>query len=65
VAWPIGWAVSHLLLAGVFYLLIAPLGLAIRLSGRDKLQMRPEPSAATYWTPRPPAPPADRYFRQF
>ena len=64
-AWPIGWAVSHLMLAGVYYLLITPLGLVMRVCGRDKLQMRPDTQAKTYWTPRPPAPPADRYFRQF
>ena len=64
-AWPIGWVVSHLLLAAVYYLLITPLGLVMRLAGRDKLQMRLDQRAATYWTPRPPAPPAGRYFRQF
>jgi len=64
-AWPIGWAVSHLLLAAVYYLLITPLGLVMRLYGRDKLQMRLDRSAETYWTPRPAPPPAGRYFRQF
>jgi hypothetical protein len=64
-AWPVGWALSHLMLAGVYYLLITPLGLVMRLAGRDKLQMKFDSSAATYWTPRPPAPPASRYFRQF
>jgi hypothetical protein len=62
---PIGWVVSHLLLAVVFYLVIAPLGLVMRFVGRDKLRMRFEPEARTYWTRRPPTPPASRYFRQF
>lgn len=64
-AFPIGWTVSHLLLAGVYYLLITPLGLVMRLAGRDKLQLRFDKDATTYWTPRPPAPPVSRYFRQF
>jgi len=64
-AFPIGWTVSHLLLAAVFYLLIAPLGLLLRLFGRDKLKLRFDPGAKTYWTPRPPPPSSDRYFRQF
>jgi hypothetical protein len=64
-AFPIGWTVSHLLLAAVFYLVIAPLGLAFRAAGRDKLKLRPEPAARTYWTKRPPSPPPERYFRQF
>jgi saxitoxin biosynthesis operon SxtJ-like protein len=70
VAWmcavfPIGWLVSHLLLAAVFYLLITPLGLLLRLIGRDKLKLRFERDAKTYWTPREPPPASDRYFRQF
>ena len=64
-AWPIGWTVSHLLLAAVFYLLITPLGLVMRLCGRDKLQMRLERNTATYWTLRQSPPAAGRYFRQF
>lgn len=64
-ALPIGWIVSHLLLAAVYYLLITPLGLVMRLIGRDKLQMRFDRDAATYWTPRPPPPAKSRYFRQF
>ena len=64
-AWPIGWVVSHLMLAGVYYLLITPLGLVMRLCGRDKLQLRRETQSTTFWTPRTPAPPASRYFRQF
>jgi len=64
-AFPIGWTVSHLLLAAVYYLLITPLGLVMRLVGRDKLQMRFDKSATSYWIPRPPPPPVSRYFRQF
>lgn len=64
-AFPIGWVVSHLLLAVVFYCVITPLGLVMRLCGRDKLRMRMEPEAKTYWVRKPQAPPASRYFRQF
>ena len=64
-AFPIGWLVSHLLLAAVFYLLITPLGLLLRLFGRDKLKLRLERDARTYWTPREPPPAGERYFRQF
>lgn len=64
-AFPIGWVVSHLLLGAVFYLVIAPLGLVMRLAGRDKLKLQFDPEAKSYWTRRPPTPPASRYFRQF
>src|SRR5262245_2437164 len=50
---PVGWVVSRLLLAAVYYGLITPLALAFRLAGRDPLGRRPAPDAATYWRPRP------------
>lgn len=64
-AFPIGWAVSLVLLGLIYYGLFLPIGLAFRLAGRDALRLRPRPDAPTYWTPR--AAPADvrRYFRQF
>jgi len=64
-AFPVGWLVSHLLLAAVFYLLISPLGLLLRLAGRDKLKLRLDSDAKTYWTERQPPSSSDRYFRQF
>jgi hypothetical protein len=64
-AFPIGWTVSHLLLAAVFYLVIAPLGLLFRAARRDKLKLWAQPTAKTFWTRRPPPPSAERYFRQF
>jgi hypothetical protein len=64
-AFPIGWAVSLVLLALVYYGLFTPVALAFRLSGRDALGLRPGPDRESYWEPR--AEPADvrRYFRQF
>ena len=64
-AFPIGWLVSHLLLAAVFYLGITPLGLVARLLGRDKLNLQFDRSAQTYWEQRAAPPKAERYFRQF
>jgi hypothetical protein len=64
-AWPIGWVVSHLLMAIIYYLVIAPIGLIMRALGRDPLQRRLDRDAATYWTPREPEIDSDRYFRQF
>src|SRR4051812_47036522 len=39
-AFPIGWTVSHLLLAAIFYLLVTPIGLVMRLCGHDAMQRR-------------------------
>jgi len=62
---PIGWAVSHLLLAILFYLVLTPVGLFFRLIGRDSLRRRFQPAATSYWERRPPTPDPKRYFRQF
>lgn len=62
---PVGWVVSHTIIAAVYFLVIMPIGLMLRLSGRDPLKRGFEASAATYWTVRPPMPDKSRYFRQF
>jgi len=63
-ALPIGWVLGEVLLAGVYYGLFAPLGLIMRLAGRDPLQRRFDRQAPTYWQPKKqPAGPAS-YLRQ-
>lgn len=61
---PISWVVSHAVLAAVFYLLISPIALLMRLGGRDPLLRRFDGNATTYWLPRRPPAQPDRYFRQ-
>lgn len=61
---PIGWVVFHVVLAVVYFLVITPIGLGMRLFGRDALGLDAR-GATTYWRKRPPAPAVDRYFRQF
>jgi hypothetical protein len=65
-AWPIGFVVSHVLLAAVFYLLVTPIGLLMRLVGYDPMHRRLDRQAASYWIPRDHAEREPRsYFRQF
>ena len=64
-ALPIGWVVSHVVMAAVFYLVITAIGLIMRGCGRDPMQRRFDPSAHTYWKPRPEENETARYFRQF
>src|SRR6185295_8198865 len=45
---PIGWLVSHALLAVVFYGVFTPLSLAFRALGRDALR-RQRSNDASYW----------------
>jgi ABC-type uncharacterized transport system permease subunit len=64
-ALPIGWVVSHLLLALIYYLMVTPIGLFMRLVGSNPLQRRLDPDADSYWLERKPKEEAKRYFKQF
>ena len=62
--YPIGFVVSSLVLAGLYYLVLTPIGLILRLCRYDPLHRRFDSRASTYWHPRPgPRDPAS-YFRQ-
>ena len=62
---PIGWLVSHLILAIVFYVVMTPIGLLMRLVGYDPMNRRFDPDAETYWSPQESTDDTDRCFRQF
>lgn len=64
-AFPIGWVVSHLLLAAIFYLLLTPLGWLLSLGGYDPLRRRWDTSLDSYWESRKLSTDPRRYFRQF
>ena len=60
---PIGWVVSHFLLGAIFYLLVTPIGLALRLTGHDPLQLKPPAGPSLWKTPVGKTDPAS-YLRQ-
>jgi hypothetical protein len=74
---PLNWAwtrfglllhaiVSPVVLGIIFYLCIAPIGLLMRLSGKDPLRRRYEPAADSYWIKRvPPGPEPQSFKNQF
>jgi hypothetical protein len=62
---PVGLVMSYVVLGAVYYLVLAPTGLVMRLWGYDPLGRRFDRSASSYWSLRKPAPQIDRYFRQF
>jgi hypothetical protein len=64
-AFPIGWTVSQVMLALMFYGLFTPIGLVFRLLGRDALQRARRPGVESYWTPKPAPAGPKSYFRQF
>ncbi len=62
---PIGWVVSHLMMALFYYGIITPVSLFFRLLNRDPLCRRYEPDAETYWLRYKQKRSAKDYFRQF
>jgi hypothetical protein len=63
---PIGWTISHVVLAVVYYVVLTPIGLLMRLVGRDPMQRRLDRSGSgSYWIERPPRRDSSSYFRQF
>jgi hypothetical protein len=62
---PIGWVFSHLLMAVLFYLVLTPTGLVMRLFGWDGLMRKRRPDAETYWLAVDEETETRRYFQQF
>ena len=60
---PIGWVVSHLLLGLIFYGVVTPIGLIVRISGHDPLQLK-KPSGNSVWKTSVGKTDATRYLRQ-
>lgn len=57
----IGYIVSHVVLTLMFFLVITPMGIALKLMGKDLLQKR----RRTQWRPVKGAKSEDSYYRQF
>ena len=64
-AFPIGWTVSQVMLALMFFGLFTPIGLIFRLLGRDPLHRTRRPELNSYWAPKPAPADLRRYFKQF
>jgi hypothetical protein len=62
--YPVGFAVSYVVLALVYFLALTPIGLTMRLFGRDPLSRKFEPGADTYWKSRERTKPVESYFKQ-
>jgi hypothetical protein len=62
---PIGWMISHLVLAVLFFLVVTPTAMVLRLVRYDPLKRRWDRSATTYWTDHRTGEETSRYLRQF
>ncbi|MDD5255017.1 MAG: SxtJ family membrane protein [Candidatus Omnitrophica bacterium] len=65
-AFVLGWINTRLLLCVLFYLVFTPIGLALRLFGKDLLDRKFDKNAETYWHRREKRHlTAEEYERQF
>jgi hypothetical protein len=60
--YPIGWALSYVILGILYYLIITPVGVLVRRF-KDPMDRKFDHSVATYWLPRD-EPLKERYLRQ-
>ena len=65
VSFPIGFVLSYVIMGTLFYLIIGPTGLVMRLFGSDLLNLRFDRSAETYWIDARPQRSHESYFKQF
>lgn len=65
VAFPVGFVLSYLVMGLLFFLVITPVGLALRLFGEDPMHRRRRDASQSYYTPARAARDRTRYFRQF
>lgn len=63
----LGYFVSRILITIIFFLVLVPTGFIMRLVGRDPMERKLDPKAASYWKKRESETdyPEERYERQF
>jgi hypothetical protein len=64
-AYPIGWIISQVALALMFYFIITPVALIFRVTGRNRLRRFKPANATTYWITKEMPADVRRYFRQY
>jgi hypothetical protein len=58
--------VNPVVMALIYYGAVVPMGLGVRIAGKDLLALRRDPAATTYWTARePPGPAPESMTKQF
>jgi hypothetical protein len=61
-SWHVGQVMGHVLLTLFFLLLVTPMGLLLRLMGKDLLELKRRPDASSYWRVAKKPGPLDRMF---
>jgi hypothetical protein len=65
ITFPIGWVVTQIVLAILFYGIFTPVALIFRLQGRDLLGRKARTGESTYWQAKRTPQDVSSYFRQF
>ena len=61
-SWHVGQVMGRVLLTVFFLLLVTPMGLLLRLMGKDLLELKRRPDASSYWRVAKKPGPLDRMF---
>ena len=64
-AFPIGWTVSQVMLAVMFFGVFTPVSLVFRAVKKDPLDRTRRPERESYWAPKPMPVDVRGYFKQF
>lgn len=64
-SYPIGFVLSYVIMGTLYFLIITPTGLVMRLIGHDPLDRKIEPERESYWHDCRAPRPKEHYFRQF
>ena len=64
-SFPIGFVLSYLIMGTLFFLVIGPIAVLMRLVGRDAMHRHYDPKAATYWSSARPPRDKESYFHQY
>lgn len=65
ITYPIQLVMTGVILGGVYYVVLTPIGWWLRFRGYDPLSLRKPDAATSYWQPRREPAEADRYFKTF
>lgn len=63
--YPIGFVMSYVLMGVLYFVVIAPLAIAMRVAGRDALHRDYDREAQSYWTEHRRTRPKADYFKQY
>jgi hypothetical protein len=62
---PIGLVVSSVLMGLIYFVVLTPIGLLLRVFGRDPMSRKLEADAESYWLERAPLASVRQYFKQY